>query len=216
MKKYQFKLNGITPLLMHANDVEARDLITDYRKKHKGTAGDDRSPVHTWKSYVYSSESTGNLCIPAENLLGMLLVGGGRTPLKGKETLKSHSQRIGFDALDYDLYVVGKTISKSVIDGIDGEFKEHTEACRQAGFRLHVKPCKVGTSCHIRVRPMFGQWSLQGSFEIEDEDQEILTTSNLKELFTKCGRLVGVGDWRPGAPNRPGQYGRFTAEISQQ
>lgn len=186
------------------------------RKKMKGgKPGDDRSPPETWKAYLYISEETGNVCMPTENLLACLLAGGVKVKVSGKETLKTHSQRVGFDRLDYDLLVNGKTISKADVDEISGEFGEHAVAARELGFRLHVKSVTVGTAKHIRVRPMFANWSLSGAFEIEDEDANVLGLTALRDLFTACGRLAGLGDWRPSSPKKPGQYGRFTAEVQR-
>lgn len=216
MHKYKFEIRGISPLLMHNNNILERDRIESVRKKMKGgKAGDDRSPPESWKGYLYTSEDTGNVCIPSENLLACLLAGGVKVKVGGKETLKTHSQRVAFDRLDYDLHVNGKPISKADADGIDGEFGEHAVAARDLGFTLHVKPCTVGTSKHIRVRPMFRNWSLSGEIEIEPEDSTILSLSSLRDLFTACGRLAGIGDWRPSSPKRPGQYGRFTAEVER-
>jgi hypothetical protein len=216
MQSYKFTLTGITSLLMHNNNILERDRIEAVRKRMKGgKAGDDRSPAESWKGYLYFSDDTGNVCIPSENLLACLLGGGVKVKVGGKETLKTHSQRVGFDRLDYDLLVNGKPIAKTDIDAIDGEFTEHADACRELGFRLHVKPCTVGTSKHIRVRPMFSGWSVSGSFEIEDEDSNVLGLTPLRDLFSACGRLVGIGDWRPGAPKRPGQYGRFSALVER-
>lgn len=216
MQSYKFTLTGITPLLMHNNNIEARDEIEALRKRMKGgKAGDDRSPAQSWKGYLYVSDDTGNVCIPTENLLACLLGGGSKVKVGGKETLKTHSQRVAFDRLDYDLFVNGKTIAKGDVDDIDGEFSEHANATRDLGFRLHVKPCTVGTSKHIRVRPLFSNWSVSGAFEIEDDDANILGLTPLRDLFNACGRLVGLGDWRPSAPKKPGQYGRFSAVVER-
>lgn len=213
---YRFELAGLTPLLMHHYNVEESDRLAAIRKKMKGgKAGDDRSPPESWKSYLYYSEDTGNVCLPSENILASLLGGGGKVKVGGKETLKAHSQRVGFDRLDYDLLVGGKPISKEAIDNITGEFGEHAVAARALGFRLHLKPCTVGAARHIRVRPIFSNWTVSGTFEIEDDDVNILGLTALRDLFETCGRLVGVGDWRPGAPKKPGQYGRFTATVER-
>jgi hypothetical protein len=216
MQSYRFEIAGVTSLLMHNNDVEGRDKIEAIRKKMKGgKAGDDRSPAESWKGYLYRSEETGNVCIPAENLLACLLHGGTRVKVGGKETLKSHSQRVAFDRLDYDLLVNGEPLAVSDCEDISGEFGEHAAAARELGFRLHVKPVTVGTAKHIRVRPAFAAWGIRGGFSIEKEDETILSLTALRDLFSVCGRLSGIGDWRPGAPKRPGQYGRFTATVER-
>lgn len=216
MLTYKFEFKGVNSLLMHNNNIEERDAIEAIRKRMKGgKPGDDRSPAQSWKSYLYFSEDTGNICIPSENLLSCLLGGGVKVKVGGKETLKTHSQRVAFDRLDYDLLINGKPISKKSIEKINGEFGEHTAAARDLGFRLHVKPVTVGTSKHIRVRPQFSQWSLAGTFTIDQEDVGVLGLMPLRDLFDACGRLVGLCDWRPGSPKRPGQYGRFQANVER-
>jgi hypothetical protein len=218
MQSYNFTIEGITPLLMHANDIDARDKIEARRKKLKGgKSGDDRSPPETWHGYVYRSAETGNVCMPAENLLTCLLTGGMKCKVGGKETLKTHSQRIGFSKYDFDLLVgpERQPIPVKSIDRITGEFSDHITAARDLGFRLHVKPVTVTTSKHIRVRPLFSSWAIAGSFEIEEEDATILSLSVLRDLFSTSGRLSGLGDWRPSAPKRPGQYGRFLATVER-
>jgi hypothetical protein len=216
MQKYTFELNGITSLIMHNNNIMERDRLDAIRKKMKGgKPGDDRSPPESWKGYLYVSEDTENVCIPAENLLSCLLGGGMKVKVSGKETLKTHSQRVAFDRLDYDLLVNGKPIQKSLVDKISGDFVDHANSARDLGFKLNVKPVSVGTTKHIRVRPIFGNWSVIGTFEIEEDDALVLNLSALRDLFAACGRLVGLGDWRPGSPKRPGQYGRFSAKVSK-
>lgn len=201
---------------MHHNNILERDRIDAMRKKMtNGVPGDDRSPAETWKSYLYISDDTGNLCIPTENLLASMLGGGTKVRIKGKETLKTHSQRIAFDRLDYDLLVNGKPIHSSEINKITGEFIDHSDGARNLGFKLNVKPVTVGTSKHIRVRPLFGNWAFGGHFEIDEEDEQILKLDALRNLFNACGRLVGIGDWRPSSPKKPGLYGRFAATVER-
>lgn len=213
--RYEFKIEGVTALLMHANNIEARDELEARRKRLKASkAGDDRTPPDTWKSYLYVSDD-GDICIPTENILACLLHAGAKVKFKGKETLKQHTQRISFDSMDYALHAGGRVLTTTDIAAIDGEFKEHSGAARELGFRLLVKPVTVGTSSHVRVRPMFPQWAIAGAFEIEQDDEGILTGEALADLWATAGRLSGIGDWRPASPKRPGQYGRFRAEVKK-
>lgn len=211
MTRYEFQIEGVTPLLMHANNIEARDEIDARRKRLKTSkAGDDRTPPDTWKGYLYMSDD-GKVCLPTENILACLLHAGAKCRYKGKETLKQHTQRIAFDQLDYQIRIGERTVTADDIAAVDGEFKEHANAVRELGFRLLVKPVTVGTSSHVRVRPMFSQWCIEGLFEVASDDEGIFTADALDDLWRSAGRLSGIGDWRPASPKRPGQYGRFVA-----
>lgn len=52
-----FELTGTTPLLMHADDVDAADALIEWRQKpdnkNISKPGDDRSPPWAWQTYLY-------------------------------------------------------------------------------------------------------------------------------------------------------------------
>jgi hypothetical protein len=104
----------------------------------------------------------------------------------------------------------GKLISAGVIVERPAKFKAagvkslvNASADEQFHFRCAVK---VGTSKVMRTRPIFNEWS--ASFSI-CMDSEVVDLPTVKQSLEAAGRLVGVGDWRPGAP-KGGSYGRFT------
>ena len=92
--KFRFTLTGVSPLLLHADDIERSDQLTAWRKDHKNKnvskAGDDRSPPWTWQTYVYSDGR--NIVIPSDNLSASLLQAGGQMKLSGMKTYKELSQ----------------------------------------------------------------------------------------------------------------------------
>ena len=216
--KYRFKLEGISPLIQHYDNIEGCGLVKAAQKGayKKAPKGDDRGVPWTWKTYLYRQDDTGDVVIPQENIMSMLMAAGMKIPMKGKETFKSYSQLICMDQLDFPLLVSGNRITGAMIDSVrdDAEFEEHADAVRGLGFRLLVKRAAVGASKHVRVRPMFHGWSVAGTFEIDPEDEPVLTESVLKDLFDTAGRRIGLGDWRPGA-KRPGAYGRFTTTLEK-
>ena len=89
-----FELNGVMPLIMHQDDVEASDTLMEWRKdpanKNLSVAGDDRSPAWTWHTYVYSDGT--NITIPAANLMVALRQAGTQLILKKQKTFKEISQ----------------------------------------------------------------------------------------------------------------------------
>lgn len=209
MERFSVEIEGLSPLLMHHNNLMARDAIAAKGRKG-GKAGDDRFPVDTWKSYLYEDGS--QIVIPAENFLAALLKAGSGVSIGKMKTLKSASQAIFFDAPFVPLNVGGGVVSKADVDAIDGTFVDHCDLAKSLGFELHVKPCSVNGKSHVRVRPLFRHWAASLTFETNDADL-LASETRLSDLWEGAGR-AGIGDWRPSSPKKPGPYGRFKATVS--
>jgi hypothetical protein len=103
----------------------------------------------------------------------------------------------------------GKLISAGVIVEGPAKFKAAglktlAAASRDESFHFRCA-VKVGTSKVMRTRPIFNEWSATFSICM---DSEVVDLPTVKQSLEAAGRLVGVGDWRPGAP-KGGSYGRF-------
>ena len=208
MDNYNFMLTGVTPLLMHFNNLEARDAV-QAKGRTGGKAGDDRHPADTWKSYLYVAD--GVVAMPSENLLSALIGVGSSIVIGRPKTLKRPIASLLFDKFYLDLSVHGKKVTTKQIDEIDGAFPKQQEGAKEVGISLFVKPASVNGKSHVRVRPRFDAWSIAGSFEVDDPE---LTEERLSRLFDAAGR-AGIGDWRPSSPKKPGPFGRYTAEIEK-
>ena len=211
---YGFELKGLTPLLIHADDVEASDRLGEWRKdaknKNLSVPGDDRSPAWTWQTYLYTDGQV--LTVPTDNLMVSLRQAGATMILKKSTTFKSITQSGLLMTTEHlPIEVNGKTISVAAVASIEGMFREHTEAVQKLGFRLFVKRARVNKSKHIRVRPRFDVWSLRGQVEVLAEREMPLEV--LQELFTIAGTGKGLCDWRPSSPASPGVFGRFSATV---
>lgn len=213
--QYDFVLAGKTPILFHADDVIASDILSEWRKnpKNKGLSvpGDDRSPAWTWQLYLYSDGE--NVAIPQENIMACLRKAGTQIPKsKGKGTFKQESQSGIILASEFcDFSSAGKPVSMASITALrDMEFKEQFEGVKKLGFELKVKRAAVGSSKHVRVRAMFRQWRINGSLEVTEPT---ITKDVLGQMFEVAGLRVGLLDWRPGSPKSPGPYGMFKAEV---
>ena len=90
--RIRFELTGIMPLIMHQDDVEASDLLNEWRKdpsnKNKSVAGDDRSPAWTWQTYLYSDGE--NVTLPAANLMVAIRQGSTQLILKKQKGILLH------------------------------------------------------------------------------------------------------------------------------
>jgi len=220
LKTYDVTITGRTPMLMHYDNVEWADYMTEWKdnpdNKTLSKAGDDRTPSWRWLGCCYHDGNI--LAIPQANIMKCLMEGGAMVPVpKGKngKTFKSQTQS-GMMSVEpfWTLLIGGKKIAWNAIEALKDtpKFSDHKETARKMGFELLVKRAAVGQSKHIRVRPQFAAgWQAIGSIAVWDEQ---ITESALKDIFKYSGQYKGIGDWRPGAPKKPGPYGTFEAEIS--
>lgn len=211
----RFTIKGITPLLMHADNVEAASTLADWRSdkanKNKSVKGDDRSPAWTWQTYLYLDEQ-GNIAMPADNLMVAIRQAGTQIILKGQKTFKEITQS-GLLIPKDNLYFAnaGRQISAATfVENRDADFAEHKKMAADAGFDLLVKRAKVGQAKHVRVRPIFRSWEVSGEIQMLADE---ITLERLQELFEIAGS-VGLCDWRPGCKT-PGSYGQFEARVTK-
>lgn len=216
MQTYEVRIEGVSPLLMHNDNIQWADSMTAWGnepgQRKKGTAGDDRSPAWRWIGALYVD--AGKVVVPADNLMTMLREGGAKCATgKGKTTFKAITQTgILVDQIAWPIEVGGQHVPYAPIKDLieEPDFEEHEELARSMGFFLFVKRAKVGDSKHIRVRPRFDQWAAAGTVTVTDEQ---VTERVLTSILTVAGSHVGIGDWRPSSKKSPGQFGRFVAKV---
>lgn len=220
MDQYKITLTGLTPLLMHQDNLIFSESLSKWRKapenKALSASGDDRSPAWTWIGYIYHDGNT--IGVNSDNIMTMLREGGAKVLTgKGKETFKKQTQSgIMLDQQQFDLYVNGQQIGIGPIKAIIGEtdFTRHLETAEELGFELLVKRAKIGQSKHIRVRPMFRNWELRGSLTVLDSELSGLNKTTLETLLKQSGALCGLCDWRPSSP-ASGSFGKFSPVIEK-
>ena len=211
MLTWEYRLTGLSPLILHNDNLEGAAQVADWCRKHRkeSKAGDDRTPPWTWKTCLYHDGE--QLFIPTEFMMACLWRAAVKVILKGNTSYKAAvAESVHLEGMGVPLLVNGKTIPIKEIEAIGGTFAEHCAAVRKLGFRLFAKRAKVGQSKHVRVRPVFDNWSLRGRLSVEGS---IITLDVLREIFDVLGRR-GLGDWRPSAGS-PGPYGRASAEVTR-
>jgi hypothetical protein len=214
-KRYRIELTGVTPLLMHQDNIQWGERVRAWQKdpanKKYSVAGDDRSPAWTWLGYVYRAD--GLVVMDSDNLMAMLRDAGKKCPAAtGKGSLKAATQSgIVVDQIGWPIVTEKGPVKLEVLDALKDEqnWAFHTDAANENGFELFVKRARVGPNKHVRVRPRFDKWTAQGSITVLDQS---LTKGVIETLFAQGGRFIGLGDWRPGSP-ASGRYGMFTARV---
>ena len=218
MQNVHVKIKGLTPLLMHADNIEWADAMDEWNREpgNKATskAGDDRTPAWRW---LGSLNHDGQIVtIPSEYIMRCIMEGAAQVPTgRGKTTFKSQSQSgLLCPEFHWPLQLNGSaaTVSMADINALKEtkQFAGQMLAVKHLGFSLFVKRAKVGQSKHIRVRPRFDSWATEGRIAILDET---ITPKVLQTILDMAGRYKGLGDWRPGGKT-PGQFGMFEATVT--
>ena len=95
MDQYKITLEGLTPLLMHNDNLNFSEKVKEWQtapeNKALSVAGDDRSPAWSWIGYLYHDGKT--VGVNSDNIMTMLREGGSKVKTgKGKETYKKQTQ----------------------------------------------------------------------------------------------------------------------------
>lgn len=211
-----FELTGTMPLLMHWDNIEGGDQLKlwrqDPKNKNQSVPGDDRSPSWAWHTYVYNDGE--RAVMPQDNVMASLMSGGSQIILKKQKTYKELSQSAVLMDAEHLQFTFGggKQLLMSDLEAMkDLPFSAQADEAKRLGFRLFCKRAKIGTNKHVRVRPRFDSWKVEGTFQVISND---LSFATIEDIFNYAGR-AGLCDWRPSSPKRPGPYGMFTAKLKQ-
>lgn len=216
MRTYSVTIQGLTPLLLHHDDIDWADHMTAWKdnpqNKRVSKAGDDRTPAWRWIGCLYRDDEY--VGVAAENIARCFMEGGAMVPVPGGKsgkTFKAQSQsgmKIDQMLIPLDIHGNGHgSLEWSAIEPLleVDDWREHPEAVKKLGFRLLTKRARVGASKHIRVRPRFDKWWLRFTISVWDEQ---LTEAAIRDIIHYAGTYKGLGDWRPGGKT-PGSYGMF-------
>lgn len=221
LRTYEVTLTNETPILMHCDNIawaDAMDAWTkDPKNKKFSKAGDDRTPPWRWVGAMYHDGEM--VAVPQDNLMRAMMEGGTMVLVPGGRSGKSFKSQTQSGLLVVDPYwqllIAGRPLPAApflaTVNNTNIAFADHLALAKSHGFELFVKRARVGQSKHIRVRPLFQDWSLRGSIQVLDAQ---ITADVLNDVLSMAGTYKGLGEWRPGGKT-PGPFGRFTVTVRQ-
>jgi hypothetical protein len=217
-------IRGLTPLLMHADNIEGQADVEKWKndngrlpadKREPSIPGDDRTPAWRWLIGIYHDDQW--VAMPTDNIARNLMEGAAMILVPGsrnsKKTFKAQSQSgmmpIG---THWELHVNGKRIPwKPLLDlRKEKHFDEHVRVARELGIVIDVRRARIGQNKHVRTRARVDNWEVFGSMRIWDD---AITDELHEQFWYNGGRYRGLGDWRPGSKT-PGSYGMYEAKIT--
>lgn len=214
MQTFRVTITGTRPLLMHADDIVWADRMKAWERDPANRAerkvADDRSPGYRWLGCLYHDDE--QVVIPSENIMRCLMEGATMVPTgKGQKTFKAQSQSgCTIPEGSWPLRVNGKTVPVSTLfEDLTRTFDDFQALAADLGFLLFLKRARIGQAKHIRVRPRFDRWSIEGSMHVIDKE---MTPEILQTIWDYAGRMKGLCDWRPSSKT-PGSFGMFDATV---
>lgn len=181
---------GKGSLLMHSQrglnrrDSLARDLGLLTSKRGKTDEDRDQISDMEFQLGLYWNEKLG-VVLPAFNVLRSIQDGAKIAKL-GKHVEKA----LHYTEKDFSVIYDGP-------QDIDGLLQDHS-------FR-DVRMVGVMGKMVERTRPIFRDWGLKATFEVDDE---VLDFNQITLACENAGNYAGLGDFRP-------HFGRFTAEVTR-
>lgn len=183
MKKYEVKINGISPYMQHRMD----DMKLDEWEKRRG-AIIERDDIHKedqLKAEYYAYSDDMGFYLPSEHIIGALIAAGGMVKSKVGNRNKSMKNIVaGMFSIAEDKLRLPK----------DFQIDKRSAVNRNIKARIIV------------VRPKWKDWSAKFTLQI---DNDTLTNETIKEILTFAGQYIGIGSFRPICN---GPFGRFIVE----
>lgn len=191
LEKFEITIEGITPLILHncqmSNPLNKfSKQVKVYTSKRTKTEEDHEKILNIqWESALYWSDSIG-LYMPWENLYSCMLKAAKNHKMGQKMGGISFSDPIGYPIITKN--------HKSL------------DLLKKDDNNKFVKMVSIQRSKTLSCRPIFHEWSVSFSFEI---DPSFITANEMKTILETMKERGGLGVWRPTSP-QPGPYGRFT------
>lgn len=184
-KRIVVELEGVTPLLCNRFTDKAQQAATSGNTI--STVGDRGTPKEIAQSKLYL-DLDGDPCIPQPNIFRAIL-DAGKYFKAGKSKVTTQKTSLIPSCVD--------------IEGVSFKI-QHKEP-----WTIDTRPVRIPATggrilCH---RPCFHDWKLK--FEIV-LDTTVLGVKLIREIVDKCGRAVGLGDFRPDCK---GPFGKFKVSL---
>lgn len=180
----RFTIKGTSPLITHKWSEKAKTQMRDKHAGKKTKNRDVRVPEEEFKAAIYRTKD-GQQGIPGMALKTAIITAAHRD-LGIERTLVRKA-----------LFLVTNDPEK-VLPLIGPEPVQREDA---VGVGMN------GTD--LRYRPMWEDWSVEVTFEI---DSELLTTEDVVTLVNRAGFGVGICEWRP---EKNGEFGRFEIDRTK-
>lgn len=182
MKKYEVKIEGVTPYMQHRMDDQKLEEWEKNRSKiieRDDVAKEDliRAEFHAFRN------SKNELFMPAEHIRGSMINAGAMVKSKVGNARKSMKNIVAgmFFVMPEEL-----------------PLPQNFEIDKRSAVNRNIK------GRIICIRPRWNDWSTKFELHV---DNNTITDETVKEILVNAGQYIGVGSFRP---QNNGMFGRFS------
>lgn len=194
LTRIKIRILGVTPLIMHNWSEKARAMIRD-KQGHKATtakgARDTIAEAHD--ATYFLDEKKKRYAFPVSAFYSACSDAALAVGAKKSETRRAYSIE-----RDCELPAVGPCVELFSDSG--------DPIIREDWGRIGN-----GLTTTLIYRPQFTEWHIILRVVF---DQRQISASQIVNLFSTAGFCSGIGEWRPSAPRKRGDFGRFEVEMA--
>jgi len=192
LNQITFKIEGVTPLLIHSMSAPTKGGILDSmqpskNKKIKGAPRADKNPEQEYNNSFYE------------------LDGGDPAP-KGVYVFPVLAFKTGcVTSLTFSNPKLTRPAARQMMFILpDKKYGSVTQIHTASGPRVHEVKVRIGMGkTDLRYRPEFVSWGMELTMKFNPHH---ISSEQIIELLDTAGLTVGVGEWRP---EKGGSHGTF-------
>lgn len=210
-----------TGLIVHEfSEKSKREMLHNMQKKPK-TGREIRDPLADFKGSLYKFPEGGPLSgqygFPARGFKACFVNAANDVELQKtqiKRQLRVHGTGEGAMNVDALILIESDPLPKELWTKWDHEYAKELAAYHAIGISMREDVVRLANgSADLRYRAIYPNWRAKIPVIY---NSRMLSRDQLLALIDAAGFGVGIGEWRPGAPqSQSGQFGCFVVDTSK-
>jgi hypothetical protein len=197
----KIRVQGISPIILHAWSVKARDMMLGKQEKKAPKSKERRDPVGEFKSSLYLLPDGSGFGIPSRAFKGAMVTAGADCDMK-----MTQLRRV--------IHVAGEFVPikappvKTPITEWDEKYKTEIKWEHQHGASMRMDYVRLANGVSdLRFRGQFVAWEAVVPVQY---DASVLSEEQVVNLLNRAGWSCGLCEDRPSSPScKTGEHGRF-------